>query len=238
MKERRLAMSTKNKSILLSVLRLLPLLLCLVAMLLYFIFGEKVTVEELLNFAPDNPWLAAIFLIALYAFKSLAVFFPLLVLNILGGFMFSPPIALLVNTIGITVDLVIPYFIGKASGKKSAAAILDKHPKLKKVVDRQHKSSFFLSFLLRSISFLPGDAVSMFSGASGMPFVKYLLGSILGVLPGMILATVMGASINDPSSPAFWVSTLLTVLLSIISTVIYLIWSRKSKFKEKEKNEC
>ena len=140
-------MSTKNKSKLLSVLRLLPLLLCLAAMLLYFIFGEKVTVEELLNFAPDNPWLAAIFLIALYAFKSLAVFFPLLVLNILGGFMFSPPIALLVNTIGITVDLVIPYFIGKASGKKSAAAILDKHPKLKKVVDRQHKSSFFLSFL-------------------------------------------------------------------------------------------
>ena len=38
-------MSTKNKSKLLSVLRLLPLLLCLAAMLLYFIFGEKVTVE-------------------------------------------------------------------------------------------------------------------------------------------------------------------------------------------------
>lgn len=230
-------MKNKAKSTLISILRILPLLLCLAAMILYFIFGEKVTVDELLNFAPNNMFLAILFLIALYAFKSLAVFFPLIVLNILGGFMFSTPIALLVNTIGVMVDLIIPYFIGKASGQEKATSILKKHSKLKKIVNRQHKNSFFLSFLLRSISVLPGDAISMFSGASGMPFSKYLFGSVLGVLPGMVLATIMGTSINDPTSPTFAVSTALTVLLSVLSVILYLVWSRRVNNTE-ENTEC
>lgn len=230
-------MKNKAKSTLISILRILPLLLCLAAMILYFIFGEKVTVDELLNFAPNNMFLAILFLIALYAFKSLAVFFPLIILNILGGFMFSAPVALLVNTVGITVDLIIPYFIGKASGQEKANSILNKHPKLKKIVDRQHKNSFFLSFLLRSISVLPGDAISMFSGASGMPFGKYLFGSVLGVLPGMVLATIMGASITNPTSTTFAVSTALTVLLSVLSVILYLVWSRRVNNTE-ENTEC
>lgn len=231
-------MKNKAKHALLSVLRHLPILLCLVGMVLYFVFGEKVTARELLNFAPDNPWLAALFLVALYAFKSLTVFFPIILLNILGGFLFSPPMAILLNTLGVAVELLIPYFIGKTSGQKNADNIIAKHPKIKNMIDRLQCGSFFTAFILRAVSCLPGDAVSMFLGATKMPFMQYLLGSLVGTLPGMILATFMGTSITDPKSPTFWISTALNVLLSLISVLSYWLYMRRKNRKEKEDNIC
>ena len=231
-------MKNKAKSTLISILRILPLLLCLAAMILYFIFVEKVTVDELLNFAPDNPYLAAIFLVALYAFKSLTIFFPIIILNILGGFLFSPPIALLINTLGVIIELAIPYFIGRISKKSKSRTITIKYPKIESMIERLHTGSFFTAFILRAVSCLPGDAVSIFLGATKMPFVPYLLGSLIGTLPGMILATFMGMSITDPASPTFWISTALTIALSVISVLIYWLYIKSAKRKEKEETEC
>ena len=60
-----------------------------------------------------------------------------------------------------------------------------------------------------------------------MPFGRYLSGSLLGTLPGIITATLIGTSVTEPSSPLFWGSILLTALLSVISFLSYVIWYKK-----------
>ena len=102
-------MKNKAKSILLNILRFAPLVVCAVFMGFYLFSGKEITAEGLLNFAPEEPLYAALFLILLYAFKSLTVFFPIIVLNVLGGFLFEPDHALIVNTVGVLVELAIPY---------------------------------------------------------------------------------------------------------------------------------
>lgn len=219
----------KLKEIGLSVLRFAPLIICAVFMGFYLFSGKEFTAEDLLNFAPENPINAAIFLVALYAFKSLTVFFPIAVLNVLGGFLFEPVHALIINSIGVLIELTIPYWVGRASGVGFADKLMNKHPKLASVVNEITGDSFFVSFFLRVISCLPGDAVSMYFGAKKLPFWSCLLGSFLGTLPGMISTTLLGTRITDPQSPMFWISIGLTVVISLISVLLYYIWRKKKE---------
>ena len=219
----------KFKNTLLTILRFAPLVVCAVFMGFYLFSGEEITAESLLNFAPEEPLYAALFLVLLYAFKSLTVFFPIIVLNVLGGFLFEPDHALIINSIGVLVELTIPYWIGRASGTGFADKLCKKHPKLAEIIGEGSNNNFFMSFFLRVISCLPGDAVSMYFGARRVPFWTCLLGSFLGTLPGMVAATLLGMNITDPSSPMFWVSIGLTVGLSVISFLVYFLWRRAKK---------
>lgn len=207
-------------------LRFAPLVLCLVLMGIYLLSGEEVTVDSLKNFAPNAPLLAVGFLLALYAFKSLTIVFPIVVLNALGGFLFSPVQALLINFAGVIIDMALPYWVGKLSGQDLVYKLEAKYPKFSHIFGEGAENHFFLSFFLRAIFCLPGDVVSMYFGAISMPFGKYLLGSFLGMLPGTIAATLLGTSITDPTSPLFWISIALTVGVALVSIVVYYLWKK------------
>lgn len=220
------------KKILRMLARFAPLFLCLGLMGGYLLSGEDVSVDALKSIAPAAPILAMGFLVALYAFKSLTVVFPIIVLNVLGGFLFSPAQALLVNCVGVAVELTIPYWIGRLSGADLVHRLEAKYPRFDRLLGENAENQFFLSFFLRVIFCLPGDLVSMYFGAVSMPFWGYLAGSFLGMLPGTVAATLLGMSITDPASPLFWVSVGLTVGLSVLSVVVYGLW------KNREKKRC
>ena len=222
-------MKLKIKKVALTVLRFIPLAVCVIFMCIYLLSSKNVTAEGLLDFAPKQPLYAAMFLILLYAFKSLTVFFPIIVLNVLGGFLFEPTHALIINCVGVFVELTIPYWIGRASGRGFARKIENKYPKLAGIFGENSENLFFLSVFLRALFCLPGDAVSMYFGAIKMPYRKYILGSMIGILPGTIAATLLGMNITDPNSPMFWVSLCLTVGFATISFIGYTIWKRRKK---------
>ena len=107
--------------------------------------------------------------------------------------------------------------------------LTSKYPKLKTVVDYQNGNPLYISFFMRTLNFLPGDAVSLFLGAVKIPFEVYMLGGMLGTFPGVILATIFGANIKNPGSPAFWLSAVLLVMISVFSILIHRHISRKKK---------
>lgn len=222
-------MKKPMKTIWSAIWRFAPLVICVICMFVYLFSGQDLTAESLLNFAPEEPFLAALFLILLYAFKSLTIFFPITVLNILGGFLFEPMHALIVNAVGVLVELTVPYWIGRASGVRFADTILTKYSKLQGVLEKGTDNRFFTAFFLRVIACLPGDAISMLFGARKMPFGICLVGSFLGTLPSMVVTTLLGTSITDPTSVMFWVSIGLTVLFSVISLLIYRLWQKNKK---------
>lgn len=218
-------MKEKTKTVLQLILRQIPLVICAFFLCLYLFSGKEITAESLLNIAPEKPFFAALFLIFLYAFKSLTVFFPIMVLNVLGGFLFEPAYALIINAIGVIAELSVPYWVGRASGGPLADKLQNKYHKFFDSF-RDRGSDFFKAFFLRVISCLPGDAVSMYFGAVKMPFLTCLTGSFLGALPGMITATLMGMSITDPGSPMFWISIGLHVGVSALFFLVYILWKK------------
>lgn len=193
---------------------------------------SDISLQAVLTGAPQNPLLTAGVLLLLYMLKSLTIFFPLLILEMAAGYLFPAPAALLLNFLGIWIVLTIPYWIGHALGLRQVSKLTQKYPKFQTLMEKQQNHSFFLCFFLRMISCLPGDIVTMYFGATRTPFFHNLLGGTLGILPGMILATFMGLNIQDPSSPAFWISAALSVGLAVLSTVLYYVYLKRKKEKE------
>ena len=186
-----------------------------------------VSLHTVLTYTPRSPLAAAGVLLLFYGLKSITIFFPLLLLELAAGHLFPAPAALAVNFIGMWIVLTVPYWIGRALGLRQVSKLTRKYPRFHAIVAKQQGHSFFLCFFLRAVSCLPGDIVTLYLGATRTPFWHNLLGGTLGILPGMVLATLMGSSIQDPSSPAFWFSAALSVGLAASSALLYAVyWKR------------
>lgn len=222
-------MAAHNENIL-KVIQLLHFI-CVLLFVAYLIINQDISVETLLEFTPKTPFKAAGVLLLLYAAKSVTIVFPLVILEIATGHLFSPWVALGVNFAGILIVLTIPYLIGKAIGIDTAKKLIQKYPRFREIIGKQQKNSLFLCFFLRIISCLPGDVVTMYLGATQTPFWQNLIAGTIGVLPGMILATFMGSSIQNPQSPEFWFSAILMVTIAALSILLYYAYLRRLRRK-------
>ena len=199
--------------------------------ILFLLVKGDFSVQALLEFTPKDPIKAVIIMLLLYALKSATIFFPLIIIEIAVGHLFSYWAALGINFVGMLIILTIPYLIGKTVGIDAIEKLVLKYPRFEKILGKQQDNAFFLCFFLRIISCLPGDVVTMYLGATRTPFWQNLIAGALGVLPGMILATFMGSSIQDPASPAFWLSAILMVTLASLSALLYYAYRRKIQKK-------
>ncbi len=214
-------------------LRALPLLGMAGAMLWLFLSGEKLSVDTVLSYTPKIPLLAALFLLLLYGLKSLSLTLPILLLDTVCGVLFPLPVAILVATLGTAITLTIPYFIGRGAGPDMTEKLQQKHPRLRELRELRSRNELFLAFLIRIVGILPCDVVSLYLGNTRMPFPKYLLGGVLGFLPDVLTATVVGMKADDRSSPWFWGAIALNLLVAGGSTLFYALY-RKRKNRSAE----
>lgn len=232
-------MSTHNKSVKennwTSILRKAVVICFWVCLLvIIFIYREEITVERIVNFTPENPVLAALIILCLFALKSVTFFIYGGILYAANGILFPLPVAILMNIAGTVVMTSIPFFIGKKAGRKLLEQLTLKSPKLAMLKDAPNKNEFFVSFFVRIVGLLPGDLVGMYLGASGIRYSWYFGGTLLGLLPAVLSFSVMGMSIDDPSSPVFIISACFEVGLVILSVVLFYIWRKRQSRKTNE----
>lgn len=188
------------------LLRMLPFAVCAALGAAYLLSGREMSIDAIVSAAPENPWLAALFLVLLFGAKSMSVLLPLIVLYLAGGCLFPPGMAVAVNTAGLALCLTLPYWVGRISGEETVDRLGCKYPRLRQLAEKQRDNDWFISFFLRIISCLPGDVVSMYLGALKIPFWPYLTGSLAGSFPGVLVWTLLGQGAADPSSPKFFLS--------------------------------
>ena len=76
---------------------------------------------------------------------------------------------------------------------------------------------------------MPNDLLSVYLGAAQIPLSVFLFASTLASAPKIVLNTLAGASIHDPTSPMFIISLFLSVLLVVAS----LLLARKLNHRNK-----
>lgn len=225
-------MSTNKKTVqgvVGAVLKIMPLLLLGATVLGLTLLFRNMTVTDILNYVPENLYLAALAVLLLYALKSLSILFPLMILYIGVGTLFPPLTAVLVNLLGLCLSVSIPFFLGRLVGSEWVESLVAKNKRAGDLRLLSHHNEWFLSYMLRVINLLPGDLVSMLLGASRLRYWRYLTGSLCGLLPTMLAATFLGVTILEPLSPAFLISLGATVLLSVLSMVFYWRFTKRAK---------
>ena len=215
----------KEKYSWLGVLRIIfqiaSLLLMVVFLFLALSQRENITVETLLDYTPQNKVLATLLFMVMYAFKSLSFVFPMALLFITGGILFSPFFAILINTLGVAISLSVPYWMGRHLGAKLTEKLALKYEKIGELQMLQQENDFFFSYLIRVIGILPCDVVSLYMGSIEISYPQYILGGVLGFLPRVIATTLIGGSITDPRSSTFLFACLFNIFLTLVSLEMY-----------------
>lgn len=201
----------------------------LVIGIIYIFFSMDIGVEDIINYSPENVFFAALVMVILYGLKSLTVVIPLPLLEVASGLIFSFPIAIIVNSIGIMFCILIPHFIGLSFGKDKMDKFVNKHPKLKIINEFNDSSSFFVCYFTRLVGFLPIDLLSIYFGASGISLKSDVIGGFLGTFASMILLTLFGQSTNNPGSLMFWISIVLNIFLVLISFILFNLYLKKKR---------
>lgn len=203
--------------------RFIPVILTIAVIILCAIFLLNHDVEDLLDYTPDNLWLAALVIIGFFAVKSLSVVLPLVALFICTGTLYPFWIASLLNIVGLMVCFTIPYLVGRFSGGYILRHIERKYPKVKKLVEYSHDNNLFASYMSRAVVVVPGDVVSMLHGSLRMPYKPYLLGSVLGVLPEMLVQTYIGGQLKNLTLK----SCLVMIGLIIVTMAFSILLNKK-----------
>ncbi|MDI6896209.1 TVP38/TMEM64 family protein [Methanocella conradii] len=168
--------------------------------------------DVVLSYGP----LSAIAYIALHAMRPFT-FLPVTPFTIAGGFIFGHAYGLLLAMLGTTSAAVITFamsrYLFRDYVKKRLAG------KYAGLDDRLNGQGILIVAAMRMVPVIPYDAVGYLAGVSSIGFVEYLLGTLLGELPGAFVLTMLGSSLDNIRSPLFMVSLILAALLILLPEI-------------------
>lgn len=146
---------------------------------------------ENLQHAPWAPFAFA----AAFPLLGLIVF-PVTALSALVAFLFPPHIAIAISFSGIMMSAALLHWLGARFEKKVRASL---GPAMKRVDEALSDHGIVTIAAIRMIPLAPFTFVNLIAGAIGVRFREYMLGSALGLTPGMVIVSLFGKQARD-----FW----------------------------------
>lgn len=165
-------------------------------------------------------WPAVILILFLFCSKAFVPIVPFSVIFMGSGLVFPAPIAILINSIGFALLVLINFKIGRRFGGGRAAKMLGKFDWLMSFMDLKGKGNSLMLFVLRFIPFIPHSAVSKLYGTTAMATVKFVVISVVGFLPRLISWSLIGCNFTNPLTSQFFLPFIALAFVSGISSMI------------------
>lgn len=174
---------------------------------------EKVTPEGIRQIVLSYGALSVIAYEFLHAIRPFT-FLPVTPFTIAGGYIYGQAYGLAFSMIGTTLASIITFFISRYIFRDYIKKRLSTH--YAGFDSRFDSGGVFTVAAMRIIPVLPFDAVGYVAGVSSIRFKNYLVGTLLGELPGAFVLTMLGNNLTNVNSPWFIVSLVLAVLLFLL----------------------
>lgn len=194
--ERMKFMSNKTKATLLAFLRAGVAMIIFALAVINYERLKSIDVRAIVE--ASSGMLAAILTIwGVYLVKSVLFIIPASLIYISVGMAFSPVTACLISLVGIILEVTVTYFLGLFLGGDYVNKLLSKSKGGKKILDMKFNDNFPAFLVIRALPVFPIDFVSLFWGASKAKFLRYFLASVIGIMPRVVLFTILGDGIYD-----------------------------------------
>ncbi len=185
------------------------------------------TADQLTQYLTGGELTIALILIGFSVVKSFALVFPPAVLFVLSGLVFDAYWkALLVNVAATALSLVLPYFLGRFTGKDMVASLKGRFKAIQKLDDFTGENDFAVVLVFKAGGFLPSDLSSLLFGAMNIPFPAYFFASNLGLFVLNALWTLVGFK-GDLSNPLSFLYALPALVFAILAAVGMSIYKKK-----------
>ena len=189
-------MNPKLKSTLLALLRATVAMIIFVVAVINYEKLKNIDVRALVE--ASSTLVAAIATIwGVYLVKSVLFIIPASLIYISTGMGFDVLPACLVSLVGIVIEVTVTYFLGLFLGGDYVNKLLAKSKGGQKILDMKFNDNFPAFLVIRALPVFPIDFVSLFWGASKAKFPRYFFASVIGIMPRVILFTILGDGIYD-----------------------------------------
>lgn len=149
--------------------------------------------------------------------------FPLTVLVIACVLVFGPWHGFLYALLDAMASAIVTYGVGRFLGRNTVRRFAGK--KLKKLNRRLARRGLLTIIIVRIIPVAPFTVINMVAGASQIRFWDFVLGSAIGLLPGLVGISLftdrLAATIQKPDLPAF---ALLAVIIAALTAGGWAFW--------------
>lgn len=156
-------------------------------------------------------WAAGGTVLGVYFLKAVVFVVPAMLIYTSVGLIFKTWQAIVINAVGLLIEIIVTWALGRFLGGDYVTKKLSKSEKGKKLL-KLDTTKYLVIFGVRALPVFPFDFASLFLGASNMPFLPYLLLSFFGILPRMILFTIIGDKIYDYIPMKYIIPAILAVV--------------------------
>lgn len=149
-------------------------------------------------------------------------FIPSVIVQFVGGLIFGMPAGMITGIIGIAIGTAVSFYLSRFLGRRVVTLFVSEK-NISKLEGLLSSNTSAIVLLLLFILPTPKDFFAYFIGLTNMKASKFFLISAIGRLPGMIVATYLGAHVFDRN----YVLLISIVVASSILCLLLVIFKDK-----------
>ena len=178
------------------------------------------SIESLERLSELPVWLAVVGFLVIYVIMGLTMAVPKSLLYIVAGLVFPTWVGVLITYAGLAIAASIGYTTGRKMGEEKVRKMLDKQKKVANFLNGENENLLSACFLTRVFP-MPFVFTSMFFGALKLPFIKFIIASLLGASPLMMPVVFAGSAISNPLSAEFLIPFGISFGITAVIVVAY-----------------
>lgn len=214
--------------------RLLSLILVLIPLMALPMIWRSSLFGDWTNFETVIVWKHAIdhypgtlfWVVGAYLLGSL-VLFPITILNVATVLTFGPIVGNLYALTGWLASASMGYGLGRRFGMELVHKWLGR--RVHRLIRQLENHGFFSVLIMRLVPVAPFTIVNLFVGASGIGFRDFVLASLVGRIPGVVILTLAGAQLEyflrHPALGGLILLLMIVVVLPIVSRLLFTRWA-------------
>jgi phospholipase D1/2 len=183
----------------------------------------------------EIPWSPLVIIIA-YT-PAAIIMFPRPLITVLAVIAYGPVLGFLTAITGIGVATLSLYTVGRFLPDGTVRKLAGR--KFERVTPILRRHSFIAAFAISIAAIAPFPVEAMAAGAIRLKVWHYLAGTLLGMLPGTLVSTILAEEVEmalrDPTRVNVW---LIVLGLAVIGTLTYIVRRKLATLEEQAAGEA
>jgi uncharacterized membrane protein YdjX (TVP38/TMEM64 family) len=158
-------------------------------------------------------------------------FFPIPFLAFMGGAIFPLHEAFLLSMLGNIIFFIVMFYLTRWLGREYVNDYESKHTNIRKLASKFDKNSFLYVFIFRVFFIIPPEAINVLAGLSKMKFRDYIISSILGTIPVVLVSILL---VESYRAKQFYLFIIALVLFALFIILPFLLVKELRKYFKKK----
>lgn len=166
----------------------------------------------------------------LFIIMTFTVVFPFMILSGAAGIIYGLFWGIMISWLGEVMGAIVMFIFARYFFRKTIAGWINKSSYLKQVDDYSAANGFKALLIARLLPLAPSGIITVVAAISRMNFRDFLLATLIGKLPPVIIKVLLGHDIVFAGEN---MTRLILVIVLVIGLYLGLWWHKRCKGKKK-----